>query len=128
MVFFSDASVRLIGGSDDHEGRVEIVYQGMWGTICDDGWDDTDATVVCRELGYLNGTATRQAQFGSGTGPVWLSQVGCSGSESKLSYCTHNGAGNVGSCSHSQDVGVRCGRVNGKAVLDLIYLLDILKA
>jgi len=90
------------------------MYQGIWGTVCDSGWDDIDATVVCRELGYVNGTATRQAQFGPGSGPVWLNQVGCVGSESKLSHCEHNGAGNVGSCSHAQDAGVICNDINGK--------------
>ena len=53
------------------------MYQGIWGTICDDGWDDIDATVVCRELGYSHGNATRHAQFRSDTGLVWLHQVGC---------------------------------------------------
>ena len=91
------------------------MYQGIWGTICDSDWDNTDATVLCRELGHGIGTATGQAQFGSGSGPVWLSQVGCVGNESKLSHCEHNGAGNVGSCSHEQDAGVICNFANGKA-------------
>jgi len=39
---------------------------------------------------------------------VWLSQVNCLGNESKLSHCIHSGAGNVGNCSHAQDVGVQC--------------------
>ena len=84
------------------------MHQGVWGTICDDGWDDIDATVVCTQLGFLNGTATLQSKFGSGTGPVWLSQVACLGNESKLSQCMHSGAGIIGNCSHSQDVGVQC--------------------
>ena len=84
------------------------MHQGVWGTICDDGWDDIDATIVCTQLGLLNGTTTPQSQFGSGTGPVWLSQVACLGNESKLSHCMHNGAGNVGNCSHAQNVGVQC--------------------
>ena len=106
--FSLDTSARVIGGISNREGRVEILYQGIWGTICDDGWDDSDATVVCRELGFLNGTATRQAQFDPVTNPVWLSQVGCLGNESKLSHCIHTGAGNVGNCSHAQDAGVQC--------------------
>ena len=109
----TDAEIRLAGGSNVLQGRVEIMYQGIWGTICDDGWDDNDATVVCRELGYSHGNATRQAQFGSGTGPVWLRQVGCNGSESKLSHCTHTGASNTPGCSHAQDVGVQCYGVKG---------------
>ena len=109
----TDAPIRLVNGSNDSQGTVEIMYQGIWGTICDDGWDDNDATVVCRELGYSHGNATRRAQFGSSTGPVWLRQVGCTGRESKLSYCLHDGASNIGDCSHEQDVGVQCYEANG---------------
>ena len=107
-ILFADTGIRLFGGINRLEGRVEIMYQGVWGTICVDGWDDNDATVVCRELGLFNATTTRQNQYGSSSGPVWLRQVNCSGNESKLSHCMHNGAGNIGECSHVQDVAVRC--------------------
>ena len=100
--------MRLNGGTNRQQGRVEIMYQGMWGTICDDGWDDVDATVVCRELGLSNGTTTSQNQFGSGSGPVWLKQVACLGNESRLSHCMHHGAGLIGNCSHTQDATVQC--------------------
>ena len=105
---YLDAAVRLNGATNKLEGRVEILYQGIWGTICDEGWDDIDANVVCRELGYYNGTTTTQAQLNVINDPVWLNQVVCLGNESKLSHCMHNGAGNVGNCSHMQDVGVQC--------------------
>ena len=102
------APVRLNGGTNKLEGRLEILYQGIWGTICDDGWDYIDTTVVCKELGFSSGITVSQNQFGSSSGPVWLRKVACVGNESKLSHCMHSGAGIIGNCSHSQDVGVRC--------------------
>ena len=44
--------VRLVGGNIPNEGRVEICMNNVWGTVCDDSWSSTDASVVCRQLGY----------------------------------------------------------------------------
>ena len=44
--------VRLVGGSSQYEGRVEVCIDNQWGTVCDNSWDSDDATVVCRQLRY----------------------------------------------------------------------------
>ena len=48
----SDGDVRLVGGSNPLEGRVEVCINRAWGTICDNGFSDRDATVVCNQLQY----------------------------------------------------------------------------
>ena len=45
-------AVRLVGGPSSQEGRLELNYNGVWGTVCNDGFTDTEATVVCRSLGF----------------------------------------------------------------------------
>ncbi|XP_033754354.1 deleted in malignant brain tumors 1 protein-like isoform X2 [Pecten maximus] len=114
-----ELAVRLVGGFSNSSGRVELFYAGEWGTICDGSWDNNDAQVVCRMLGYRRGSAYRYAVFGEGTGITWMSDVGCSGSESKLFHCSFSGWGST--CSHDYDVGVVC--FNDSDVSDVKFRL-----
>ena len=107
----ADGSIRLVNGSGPHKGRVEIFLLGHWGTVCDNGWDLNDATVVCHQLGYLRAVeAPRSATFGAGSGPSWYSDVRCGGTELNLIQCRkydyYYYFGNA--CSHSKDAGVVC--------------------
>ena len=123
-------TVRLVGGGLSYRGRVEICINGVWGTVCHNNWDYSDARVVCRQLGFPSGMNVAcgkccsfplllffylassalygyQHTFGQGSGPIFLDYVSCPYSASSLLSCSHNGIG-VTSCSHSNDAGVVC--------------------
>ncbi|XP_035697079.1 deleted in malignant brain tumors 1 protein-like [Branchiostoma floridae] len=106
----TSSRIRLVGGSTSYEGRVEVrpVDSYVWGTVCDDSFDMLDAAVVCRSLGYTGAQEYRgSASFGRGSGPIYMDDLACTGSEISLFSCSYRGWG-VENCGHSEDVGVVC--------------------
>ena len=99
--------MRLVGGGLPQEGRVEILYNGEWGTVCDDRFEEADATVVCWQLGYSSGEARGNAAYGAGQGNIWLDEMECIGLEAEIGICSHNHWGSH-DCTHEEDVGVYC--------------------
>jgi hypothetical protein len=101
----SSGSVRLQGCRSDGCCRLEVLYSGSWGTVCDDAWEESDTTVACRQMG-CSGLNSIQL-FGGGSGTIWMDNVDCGGSETTLASCSFNGWGSH-DCSRDEDVGVCC--------------------
>ena len=102
--------IRITGGPSPGGGRVEIYYNNSWARICKDGWDRTDATLVCKQL--LGSIYTGNwAIYGEGSGAMLLNGVRCGG-QSNIFDCPHNGFGNH-DCSRG-GAGVRCSGSHGK--------------
>ena len=105
-------SVRLAGpGSSSSEGRVEINYAGRWGTVCGDRWNNINAGVVCKQLGFAGPSTANVGQYGTGSGIIWLNNVNCDASDYTLASCYHSAWG-ISNCDHSQDAGVVCSSTN----------------
>ena len=130
-----------MNGSNQYEGRVEVCINDQWGTVCDDSWDNTDAIVVCKQLGYgskhfhkydcgliiftwcdlvyVGGRPYTHGHFGAGSGPIFLDDVQCTSTSSQLLECpsrpilSHN-------CLHSADAGVGC---EGTTVIFFFFCL-----
>ena len=101
-------AIRLVGGANSTEGRVEVALNGEWGTVCDDSWDVNDAKVVCRMLGHAYAIAAPvRSHFGQGNGTILLDDVQCTGEESSIDKCFHAGWGE-NNCNHEEDAGVIC--------------------
>ena len=123
-----------MGGTNQYEGRVEVCWNEVWGTVCHDYWSSQDAIVACRQLGFsttgrtfasrtlvLSGASKVMshrfagvsvfyyATFGQGTGPIFLDNLLCNSRETRLIDCPHSGIG-VHNCAHYRDASLRCQR------------------
>lgn len=122
----NETDVRLVDGQTPDDGRVEICFNGFWGSVCDDFWGFEDATVVCRQLGYNGCTFYLCLLYLLILFlPVYtpasialenlihsllfyhLDNVACAGGEERLSECVHNGVG-VHNCVREEAAGVIC--------------------
>ena len=118
--------MRLVDGIIENEGRIEMCINGVWGAICDEGWDITDAHVACTQMGYprlgapplyvydnynyikLEPIPFYNSSFGDGKYPIVYSNLACKGWETNLRYCGKE-VYPQSSCPRSHVAGVLCG-------------------
>ena len=104
--------VRLVDGNNDHSGRLEVLHNEEWGTVCDDGFNQQAADLVCWHLmmgcstGFGNNLEGGSQSSWSGQ-PIWLDEVSCNGGESSLKECTSEDWGEH-NCMPSENVAVSC--------------------
>lgn len=113
--------LRLVNGTDRCSGRVEILHNDRWGTVCDDEWDLREAHVVCRAMDCGSAKLVKpSAYYGQGQGDIWLDDVRCVGNESSLLHCQHPALGE-NNCGHDEDAGVVCSGIEPSLTFLKIY-------
>ena len=94
-------------GPNSNSGRVEVLYNGEWGTVCSDDFDQNDAAVVCRQAGYGPPAHYWIDPSHRRHGRIWLDDLRCDGTEDTLSEC-HSSMWGDTNCDHTQDIFVEC--------------------
>ena len=122
-----NGTVRLYSERDSYfrrYGRVQVCINNTWGTVCDKTWDDNDASVVCRMLGYspygktsalrlvsyyniITGAAALTRRFQESVWPMYIRELNCTGSEDSIWSCPHNNNARSG-CTAYADASVVC--------------------
>ena len=97
-----------MNGPNPQEGRIEVCFNNTYGSICHDLWNENDAQVACRDLGFNseNTSALLNAFYNSSSGPIYLDNVQCTGNEESLEFCELSRE--IDGCTHSEDAGVSC--------------------
>lgn len=110
---YVEGDVRLVDGATRNTGRVEILHNSVWGTVCDDYMESAGtrttnfAAVVCDQLGFTAAGSGLTSGFPDGIDPVWMDDVNCAGTETSLASCPFLGW-QIENCSHFEDMGVTC--------------------
>ena len=106
---------RLSGGPSCIQGRVEVSHRHSgWGVVCDDYWNNTAAAVICRSLGFVSGTAEKEAVRYGASGRFFLDDVMCNGAETSLFDCQHRPWGKH-DCGSTEVAGVTCDENNTRS-------------
>jgi hypothetical protein len=100
----ASATLRLANQDGAGCGRVEVLHDGRWGTVCGRNWNHVDGIVACRQLGQ---SFSSHSTYGLVDGAVWLDDLGCSGMEPSLESCLHTGWG-LADCGHGEVAGLCC--------------------
>ncbi|XP_019859783.1 PREDICTED: deleted in malignant brain tumors 1 protein-like [Amphimedon queenslandica] len=99
--------IRLTGGSNEYEGRVEYCLNGVWGSVCDDSWDTLQAKTVCQQLGHRGFTYKINSYFGIGYKPMVVYDSRCSTGSVNFNNCYLNWIPNS-YCNNYHEAGVIC--------------------
>ena len=101
--------VRLRSGNSAREGRFEVLYNGVWGTVCGIRWGMHEASAVCRQVGYDGAeAATPWPVFGGGSGMILMNRIQCIGNEKSVSDCKFLRWKTNWNCGSFKDPGAVC--------------------
>ncbi|XP_060690401.1 deleted in malignant brain tumors 1 protein-like [Hemiscyllium ocellatum] len=116
VICFEHRAVRLQDGPTLCQGRLEVFYNGTWGTVCADSFGMEEAEVVCKQLTCGSAQSVEPpATFGSGSGQIWLDDVNCRLHDTFLWQCPSSPWGKH-NCNHQEDVGIICSELSPRKI------------